>query len=257
VGPVDTLQTMELGIRTNRDAWRTTAWVTVFAVTVSQLGIGLVYWIGGEDVFTLTNVMLIAAALPTVITLPVMYFVCRMSLQLHGTKAGLQELANTDPLTGLPNRRAFFQAAEQVLHNNAPVATLLVIDADYFKELNDTYGHALGDKALINIAEILRASFRSDDLVCRTGGEEFAVLVPNTTVHNAQLLAQRVVSKVAASPLSEPDALIEYTVSCGIADSTHAPDFQSLLKAADDALYLANSKAATASSVCPRPPKDP
>lgn len=233
---------MELGIRTQREACRVTAMVTIFAVTVSELGIGAVYLIGGESAFTVGNVALVAAALPIVITLPVMYFVCRMSLQLHSAKAELQELANTDPLTGLPNRRAFFEAAEQLLHPEAPVATLLVIDADYFKELNDTYGHALGDRALVNIAEILRTNFRKDDLVCRTGGEEFAVLVPATTVQRAELLAQRVVSKVAASPLSEPGAVIEYTVSCGVADSTHTADFQSLFKAADDALYLAKQQ---------------
>ncbi len=232
---------MQLGIRTNRDACRATAFVTLFAVGVSELSIGLVYLIGGASAFTVGNVALMAALLPAVITLPVTFFVCRMSLQLHNTKAQLEKLAHTDPLTGLPNRRAFFQAAQQLLQQDS-VATLLVIDADYFKELNDTYGHALGDKALIKIADILRSNFRQEDLVCRTGGEEFAVLVANTKVARAELLAQRVVNKVAASPLSEPGAIIEYTVSCGAADSTHSTDVQRLFKAADDALYLAKQQ---------------
>ncbi len=233
---------MKMGIRRRRDVWRFSAIITLFAIAVSELCIGTLYLAGGESVFNLRNVMIMAAFLPTIIAWPVTFHISQMSLQLTKAKAELQELAHTDPLTQLPNRRAFFKAAEAVLQADAAVATLLVIDADHFKDLNDTYGHAMGDKALIAIADILRANFRQDDLVCRTGGEEFAVLVPNMNVAQAEILASRVVAKVAANPLVEPGVVVEYSVSCGVADTTHAADLHGLFKSADDAMYMAKQQ---------------
>ena len=205
---------MKMGIRTRRDVWRFSVIITLFAIAVSELCLGTLYLAGGDAVFNVRNVMLLAFFLPTIIAGPLTFYVSQMSLQLTKAKTELQELAHTDPLTHLPNRRAFFQAAEEVLHDEAPVAALLVIDADHFKDLNDTYGHAVGDKALIAIADILRANFRQDDLVCRTGGEEFV----------------------------EPGIVVEYSVSCGIADTTHARDLHSLFKSADDAMYTAKQQ---------------
>ena len=230
---------MKVEIDTSRDVWRITTAITAVAIIVTELGYGMLYLVAGETGFTAQNVMLVAAVLCLIIAPPATYYMAHISLALSRTKRELHALANTDPLTHLPNRRAFFETALDMLHDKAPTATLLVFDADYFKDLNDTYGHLVGDKALVAIAGILRTSFRENDLVSRIGGEEFAVLIPDMAVAQAEKLASRVVSKVAASPLLEPGAIVEYSVSCGIADTTQAHELHDLFKAADDAMYMA------------------
>lgn len=229
-------------IRTRRDVWKYTVMITVFAVTVSELCMAGLYVSAGERAFTMQNSIIMAAVLPLIIACPITYHIAQMSLRLAHTQEELRHLANTDPLTRLSNRRSFFHKAEKLLETETDPATLLVIDADHFKELNDSYGHAVGDKALVTIADILRSSFRRSDLICRVGGEEFAVLIPGMNVAQAEDLAVRLVAKVAASPLSEPNAVIEYSVSCGIADTTVSKDMQALFKAADDAMYLAKKQ---------------
>jgi diguanylate cyclase (GGDEF)-like protein len=233
---------MSMQIRTQRDVWKMTILITVFALTVSELCMAGLYLSAGAGAFTMQNSIIMAALLPLIIAWPITYHVCHMSLELANTQAELRHLANTDPLTRLPNRRSFFSDARRLLDDDAALAALLVIDADHFKDINDSYGHAVGDKALVAIADVLRASFRDSDLICRVGGEEFAVLVPGMTMHEAGVLATRVVERVAANPLSEANAIIEYSVSCGISDTSASSDLQSLFKTADDAMYLAKKQ---------------
>lgn len=233
---------MAMRIRRKRDVWFFTSLTTLFAITVSELGMLTLYLVAGPAGFHMQNAVMMAAILPTVIAWPITYYISHMSLELANTQQELRHLADTDPLTRLPNRRSFFRAANQLLENLEGIATLLVIDADHFKDLNDSYGHAIGDKALVAIADILRSSFRQADLICRVGGEEFAVLIPDMSVKQAERVAARVVAKVAATPLTEPNAIIEYSVSCGIADTRYAADMQNLFKAADDAMYLAKQQ---------------
>lgn len=233
---------MAMRIRHRKDVWLFTLAITAFAVAVSELGMVAIYLVAGPAGFHMHNAFFIAGVLPLIIALPITYYVAQMSLALAETQAELRELADTDPLTRLPNRRSFFRAATPVVNAPDGVATLLVIDADHFKDLNDCYGHAVGDRALIAIADVLRSSFRQSDFICRVGGEEFAVLIPDMNVAQAEALANRVVEKVAASPLSEPDAIIEYSVSCGIADTHQTRDMAALFKAADDAMYLAKQQ---------------
>lgn len=232
-------------IRSNRDVWLFTAVVTLIAMLLSELAVLSLYAYGGRDAFHLDNAIVFAAVVPVLITVPITFVVARMSLRLLITQAELRHLANTDPLTRLPNRRSFFKAADSLLNDarrlNLPVA-LIVIDADHFKDLNDSFGHAAGDQALAAIADVMRESFREDDLICRVGGEEFAVLLPGLDVTTALPLAQRVVDGVAGNPIMADSAIIEYSVSCGIADQTSSYDLPTLFKAADDAMYLAKSQ---------------
>lgn len=236
------MQGRGIRIRSNRDVWLFVCAVTLLSVTLSETCVFLLLAMGGDEAFHFENALFFAALVPVLVAVPITWAVSQMSLALERTQVELRVLADTDPLTRLPNRRSFFQAAAIALadaNETQTTSALLVIDADHFKELNDSYGHSAGDIALVGIADILRESFRRTDLTCRVGGEEFAVLLPDMDRHQARVIAERVVDKVASSPLTHANAIIEYSISCGIADSSTSYDLQTLFKAADDAMYMA------------------
>jgi diguanylate cyclase (GGDEF)-like protein/putative nucleotidyltransferase with HDIG domain len=152
----------------------------------------------------------------------------------------LADAARTDPLTGLLNRRGFQELmeieTERALRSTRPLA-ILVGDLDHFKHLNDRFGHAAGDQALKRFADIASTASRRIDAVARVGGEEFALLLPETEQHTAYLLAERL--RRAAK---EPGAGELPTVSFGVASfPTHAADAEALMHAADQALYAAKA----------------
>lgn len=148
-----------------------------------------------------------------------------------------------DYLTGLANRRAFFDAAGHELDRSraAPRPTALVlIDADHFKAINDRHGHPGGDVVLQHLSGQLRQSFREVDVVARIGGEEFAVLLPSTGLEAALEAAGRLRAAVAAAPAAYDGAAIAYTVSAGVAVAPDgAAGIDLLLRQADRALYAA------------------
>ena len=196
----------------------------------------------GPEAFSAPNLFYLGAAIPAIITAPTTYVMARTGLELSDAHANLRRLAATDELTGLINRRSFFASANQVLAQaqaeGEPIA-LLVIDADYFKQLNDTYGHATGDAALQFIADRISGCVRKSDFTCRLGGEEFAVLLPGMTEESALPLAERILEKISKQPMFCDNKIIEMSVSCGVADSAISYDMNELFKAADDALYAA------------------
>jgi two-component system cell cycle response regulator len=154
--------------------------------------------------------------------------------------ARLADAARTDALTGLLNRRGFQELIEveieRALRSSRPLA-IVVGDLDHFKHLNDRLGHAAGDQALRRFAAIASAASRRIDAVARIGGEEFALLLPDTEQHAAYLLAERLRRSV-----KEPHAEGLPTVSFGVASfPTHAADHESLMHAADQALYAAKA----------------
>ncbi|MEA2412245.1 MAG: hypothetical protein QOC77_2806 [Thermoleophilaceae bacterium] len=157
--------------------------------------------------------------------------------------ARLADAARTDALTGLLNRRGFQELmeieTERALRSSRPLA-ILVGDLDHFKHLNDRFGHAAGDLALKRFAEIASSASRRIDAVARIGGEEFALLLPDTEQHAAYLLAERLRRSV-----KEPSAAVDAelpTVSFGVASfPTHAADAAALMHAADQALYAAKA----------------
>ena len=152
------------------------------------------------------------------------------------------EMAVVDALTGLNNRRYFDMNLASLLDQAAQEAkplSLLVLDIDFFKKVNDTYGHDAGDEILRALAGRIRRAVRSVDLVCRLGGEEFVIVMPETSIEVAARVAERVRRAVEAEPFNvkEGQMAVPVTISIGIADrgSDANPDF--IYKSADKALY--------------------
>ena len=148
----------------------------------------------------------------------------------------LRRAVLTDPLTGLPNRRAFFDTLNAQAASDEP-ACLAMIDMDYFKQVNDRFGHATGDSVLVEFAEISRKSFRASDMVARIGGEEFAVILRGATIEQACQVVQRLVNRLAVTDMVTATGTVCVTISSGIA--VIDGDGNAAMLRADDALYVA------------------
>ena len=147
-----------------------------------------------------------------------------------------------DHLTGISNRRAFFEVAglefERWKKRPRPLS-LLAIDADHFKKVNDTYGHATGDEVLKHLSKILQDNVRAMDIVARLGGEEFGALLPSTDLEGAVRIAERIRASIAEAEFQVNGHVIRYTVSIGVSTvDEHVTGVDMLLKLADEALYM-------------------
>lgn len=158
----------------------------------------------------------------------------------------LRDLATTDELTGLANRRALLQQAEAELDRAKRYGrpfSLLMLDLDHFKRVNDTYGHDVGDKVLEALARSGEKALRDSDVLGRLGGEEFAAILPETTAEKAREVAERLregVGRVRVEEPSAPDGAVQVTISVGVAEfNEQRPTVDAVLKAADKALYQA------------------
>jgi diguanylate cyclase (GGDEF)-like protein len=155
----------------------------------------------------------------------------------------LEKLAYYDPLTNLPNRRFFFDHANLVLENSKRYKipmSILIIDLDHFKVINDTYGHEAGDIVLKSFADILRKNIRQSDLPARLGGEEFALLMPNTDLEQAKIVGERLRNELENSRIVYQGQEIRATVSGGIASYVDGVEsIDELLRRSDEALYRA------------------
>lgn len=154
--------------------------------------------------------------------------------------------ATTDELTGLYNRRAFFESVQKELarvRRSGVGFSLLLMDIDFFKQVNDTYGHAAGDAVLRILADTLRSTLRVVDVAARMGGEEFAILLPETQENEAHRVAERLRQAIAAAEAHVGVHTIRVTISIGVAAlSANTPDPDTLLHAADEALYAAKAR---------------
>ncbi|EJL34094.1 GGDEF domain-containing protein [Novosphingobium sp. AP12] len=160
----------------------------------------------------------------------------------NDTAARIEQLvdaAERDPLTGIRNRRGFLDSAEQVLRGRSN-AVLGIIDIDHFKAINDEFGHAAGDVILKSLARKIEDHLRRSDIAARWGGEEFAVLLPHTTVEEARLVMERLRATIALdTELGIEDHAV--TFSCGLAPVRTFAQLGEATKQADAALYSAKN----------------
>ncbi len=150
----------------------------------------------------------------------------------------------TDALTGLPNRREFNERLEERMsawNRRREPFSLLLLDVDHFKKLNDVYGHLLGDQVLAALGEALRGAIRREDAIARYGGEEFAILLPNTLLEQASLVAQKVREAAIHATVRHNQTAIAITVSGGLATIQPNEAVERLIQRADAALYAAKA----------------
>lgn len=188
-----------------------------------------------------------------VITMMVLMAVtCLLLLVMHvRAQAGLQAIATLDGLTGVLNRRGLQDAANRMQAVSQRIKLpmgMLIIDLDYFKKVNDVYGHLVGDAVLKVCAETIRSALRGGDVIGRYGGEEFCILLPNTGEHESAVLAERIRKTIETTPvniagiesLDDSTRAIKCTVSAGsVSSETVGYQIDSLFAAADHNLYQA------------------
>lgn len=173
--------------------------------------------------------------------------------QLEQTLEQLDSLANTCDLSGIPNRRHIMDCLNKEFcraKRYGSTFAVVIADIDHFKKVNDTYGHGVGDQAIIHFAELISENLRDSDMIGRVGGEEFAILLPNTNLQQAQIYADRVREEVANTPLVlGSKERLALTSSFGLAEfSATDKSVSDLFNRADKALYKA--KEAGRNQVC-------
>ncbi len=154
----------------------------------------------------------------------------------------LREAAWTDPLTGAVNRRAAEMEMKRSLalyrRKGTPVS-ILVLDVDYFKDINDRWGHHIGDEVLKQITKVVTSTLREMDLVARFGGEEFIAILSDSNIRHAAIASERVRHEVEAAGIVHMNEMIRFTVSIGITAAVDGDDSETIFKRADKALYAA------------------
>ena len=158
----------------------------------------------------------------------------------------MHKIASTDELTGICNRRHFINHAKIEISRSARFrhhTSLIIFDIDHFKDINDTYGHLEGDKALIHIAEVIKKEIRDIDIFGRFGGEEFVILLPQTELDAALKLAWRLCTALSENTLIIGNKRKTITASFGVSGKiiTEQSDLEKLLKESDEALYRAKN----------------
>jgi diguanylate cyclase (GGDEF)-like protein len=170
----------------------------------------------------------------------------RLEAELRRAQDTLQKMATTDFLTGIANSRLFSEAGErevQRARRYRRALALLMIDLDHFKKVNDKYGHAIGDKILVAFAAICKNCLRKADIFGRLGGEEFAILLPETDVSGGKKFAERLRAIVEKSKIKVEDKTFQITVSIGVTElQSDDNQIESALRRADDTMYEAKRR---------------
>jgi diguanylate cyclase len=238
------------------------AWFLARSSTVLLVTCVAVSALMGFPVRPHTSMVQIIGSLPLLVLYPMVVGLTayRLARRLREQNQLLSEMSRTDGLSGLLNRRYWEEAVaaqfERCLANGRP-ASLMMLDIDHFKSINDRHGHPAGDEVIRNVAAILRASLRADDVPGRYGGEEFGILLPDTSAVGAETIAERLRRRIEGTALTRSG--LRATVSIGIAEmGAQDVEYTVAIAHADRALYAAKERGRNRSvrfqpSFAPRP----
>jgi diguanylate cyclase (GGDEF)-like protein len=207
------------------------------------VGYGIMVWVAAREAVSPLNGLVLGAVGLTVLVAARQMTAQQENLRLTTV---LAELATLDGLTGLRNRRSFFELADRewvrARRTGAPL-TVLMVDVDHFKTVNDTFGHAAGDTVLSVVARRCQEELRSVDVLGRYGGDEFLALLPDSATVDALAVAERLRGAVAADPVLTDDGAVDVHVSVGVATAAGGEtSLVALLSQADAALYVAKAR---------------
>ena len=182
-----------------------------------------------------TILLLLVSSLFILTLLFIIYRLFRKKAELSRK---LEKLSKTDPLTKLLNRRAIEGVIEELKNKNEEMNyTVCICDIDFFKKINDTYGHKAGDKVLETVSDLIKNGLRKKDFVSRWGGEEFLLLFPHTEKNEAKKIIERLKNTIEKTQINYEDKKIKLTMSFGIASSNNLNEINKIIKNADTALY--------------------
>lgn len=222
------------------------------AVTVVSIVLSVLITFGvlgltdaGEETFQIA--FIISILCPALIAPLVTWYLVKLLIKINELEQKQRRLATYDELTGVMTRRAFFEnfdTLKKIADRNKSDLTLAYIDIDDFKPINDNYGHTAGDKALEAFSDILKRGVRNSDVVARIGGEEFAILLPDTDVTGAYTILERLRQMVASEQLEIGGDKINLSVSIGLTHNQKGHELlvDQLVQQADKALYQAKSE---------------
>jgi diguanylate cyclase (GGDEF)-like protein len=190
------------------------------------------------DVWTCLRSWAITVALALALAFPISRSIGKAHLELYRAKTAAEELARTDQLTGLLNRRALMDAAPTF---GRSVFALVIADIDRFKFVNDTYGHVIGDDVIRTVAQLMANELSGLGLLARVGGEEFALLCSGLSFDDLMERLSAVHDRIASTPIMSKGLAVRVTISAGVAVARNSEEFDQLYSAADHALYSAKA----------------
>lgn len=217
--------------------------ITVFSILFS-VGLTLVISYFRQDFEQIQTAIFIATIIPLVVAPLSSWPLIGLLFKIDTLEREMRKLATFDSLTELLSRHAFFHNAKafiELANREKIIFSVIILDIDKFKNINDNYGHSAGDEILKNFAKITHSILRKGDIIGRIGGDEFALLLPNSTENAAYSLSQRLLHAIEGSVINYDNLSLKYTVSMGLLSvpPTESDTIENILKKADQSLYLA------------------
>lgn len=224
----------------------TVIFISIISVLIS-IGITVLFFYLRQDFTGFKLTLSLAIVIPLIVAPLTAWPVMEQFVKIDSLEKEMRKLVKFDSLTELLSRRAFFHDAKSFItfaEREQISFSIIALDLDKFKNINDRYGHSGGDEVLKHFGITIKSIFRKSDLSARIGGEEFVLLLPNTSKKTAHALSERLHQAVRDSIIIHDDSSIKYTVSMGLVTlvPNKTDSIESILKKADELLYLAKEK---------------